>query len=278
MDEQPRQFDPSEQPTLDELLEACRSGGEDLSDPELAPLAQRLRSDKELQSAYNRIRLWDRQIQSAVSDVPVPGGLAERLHAAVRPFEPSATEPAIADEEQVARRDRSARTTRRWWIVSSLAAVAALVLAAFLLWPDDEQRMSAEQWAEVVHTQWLAALNDENWKQTFPETLDARYPIDAAVKMRPERWQMVRLTRDPAVVYSSMQPPDRSEALLFVLPTERGTGLPMFPPRRPDSRSRTGNWSIGVWENRGNLYALAVEGDVAQYRTLLRPQPKLVMR
>ena len=278
MDEHPRQIDPSEQPTLDELLEACRGRGEDLSEPELAPLVQRLRSDKELQSAYNRIRLWDRQIQSAVTDIPVPAGLAERLHAAVRPFEPAMTKPAIADEEQVALRDRTARTTRRWWIISSLAAVAALVLAAFLLRPDDEQPISAEQWAEVVHTQWLAALSDESWKQTFPETLDSRYPIDASINMRPERWQMVRLTRGPAVVYSSMQPPDRSEALLFVLPTERGAGLPMVPPLRPDSRSRTGNWSIGVWKNRGNLYALAVEGDVAQYRRLLRPRPDLALR
>ena len=60
-------------------MESCRSGSDDLSDPQFADLAARLAEDPELRGQFQRLQQADVAIQVAFARVPVPAGLADRV-------------------------------------------------------------------------------------------------------------------------------------------------------------------------------------------------------
>ena len=60
-------------------MESCRSGSDDLSDPQFADLADRLAEDPELRVQFQRLQEADGAIKAAFVDVPVPAGLADRV-------------------------------------------------------------------------------------------------------------------------------------------------------------------------------------------------------
>lgn len=72
-------FDPS----LDQLLEACRPDSGDLELPEMAPLAAALADDESLRERLAAKCCEDTAFCEALDDVPIPAGLLARLERAV---------------------------------------------------------------------------------------------------------------------------------------------------------------------------------------------------
>jgi hypothetical protein len=150
---------PIHDPRIREAMEACRPGSDDLADPAMAFLAEKLAADPELAEAFGRLQLIDASVAEAFRDVPVPEGLADRINArlaAVRngqkaaaeapqagevlAFEVASSEPVSSDRVS-SEPDRSEpvawatpRLSRRWVLAGagSLVAAASLVLGVWL--------------------------------------------------------------------------------------------------------------------------------------------------
>ncbi len=75
-----------------EAMESCRSGSDDLSDPQFADLAARLAEDAELRGQFQRLQEADGAIKAAFAQVPVPAGLADRVSRRLAEAAPGAAE------------------------------------------------------------------------------------------------------------------------------------------------------------------------------------------
>jgi hypothetical protein len=64
---------------LDEMIDACRPGSEDIGLPGLSPLADRIEGDPDLHDRYQRTQRLDARLVRAIDDVAVPAGLRERI-------------------------------------------------------------------------------------------------------------------------------------------------------------------------------------------------------
>ena len=62
-----------------EAMESCRSGSDDLSDPQFADLAARLAEDPDLRVQFQRVQQADGAIKVAFAKVSAPVGLADRI-------------------------------------------------------------------------------------------------------------------------------------------------------------------------------------------------------
>jgi hypothetical protein len=97
-----------EQPGSDrrilEAIEVCRPGSNDLAEPALGFLAEKLATDASLRDLYERMQRVDARLAAAFRDVPVPERLAQRLleHLAVGQTEQAASAPAGESARNVA--------------------------------------------------------------------------------------------------------------------------------------------------------------------------------
>ena len=62
-----------------EAIEACRPGSGDLRGADLADVARLVDADPEVRGLYDRVQHWDAAVTSAMQEVSVPAGLAERI-------------------------------------------------------------------------------------------------------------------------------------------------------------------------------------------------------
>lgn len=86
--------------SIQQAIDACRPGGDDLLLPEVDFLAEAVRTDPEVRRTYERSQQFDAAVGLAFRDVPVPSGLAERLLSAV---ETSAVSSLVAQADCSAR-------------------------------------------------------------------------------------------------------------------------------------------------------------------------------
>lgn len=238
-------------------LDACRPEHDrDLLEPEMAPLAAALRTDRQLQQRRQNLQQADQAVQAALHDVEVPSGLAERLL------------------EQVATVDRAADppTPRRWrfvWgAVATTAAVLALVVAGWLTWR--QESLQARTLAELGK-RWYGSV-PQRWQLASHQP--PAYPLtDDVSRAGFEWWQPFATRIDPQGVVFSNIPAGRS-AMLFVLRTRNGAALPRFLPRVP--QLNTGGFVVGVWKDRRPqqrfIFVLVVQGQQSDYDRLRPPQ------
>ncbi|MCA9175057.1 MAG: hypothetical protein KDB14_11295, partial [Planctomycetales bacterium] len=256
---------------LDRLLDQLRPGHDDLHDPllaELAPLAEQLREDRELQELARRSEQLDGSIRHMLNEAPVPAGLAERLERQLGLAPQSLDSSAISEQpssddlgEQdtlVTPRDRG-QQRRAFWAAALVGCAAAIATMIWLAGPSpsltpNELASQADQWAQ----QWSSA--EFAWQTGAapaerPLSPHVKFPVDAA-------WRTASLAGDEqAVVYR------RQGAELLVLQADIQPLNPM-PPWAP--QFRTGSRRIGVWGGNGLVYVLVVQGDEQRYRALLQ--------
>lgn len=248
---------------LVEALEACRPGCDDLADPDLAAAAAEVAADPALEDRFLRQQKLDVSLAGAIADVPVPPELLARLLAALEatPSAPPREVPALAAQAVSGR-----RRSPGWWF-GVAGAVAALVLLALGLARLQRQEPLA---APVVLEQAIShfARDAAPSGRLVHETMPPRaFPLSVALRPRGDvRWRSLESFLDrPGVAYD-MLGPRGARATLYVI---RGSvpHAPEEPPARP--AHETGNCSAALWQHRGLLYVLVVQGDARAYADLL---------
>jgi hypothetical protein len=265
---------------LRKLMDCCRPDSEDLAEPEMSALAKSLDQDPGAREELMAIQAWDAKITSAMRDVPVPTGLADRLLEATAQAERKTADEVdsqVNDETEGPIAEPARMPAGRWrkiWAAGVAASlVAAAVLVAFVAWyagwRDNLTSAQVAEWAR----QWSQDLDLARWErnEAFPQA----YPVEGSLRIQPVAWQRFQALNDSqAVAYLLNVPPDRSSAYLLVIRTHKGRQLPGFPSSRPDST--TGNLCVGVWKSNGCLYALVVPGSETDYRRVLKSQAFVV--
>jgi hypothetical protein len=292
-----------------EAVEACRPGSADVADPELAFLTAEMGVDRELEVIYERLQRIDARLAAAFHDVPVPGGLAERLLARLAAAEGTetgsmlvcesaieaacgaASAAALAEAAQVDGASRAEpvgvaltprRVSRRWLLAAAVPlAAAASLFAVFvigLLHPPTVKPYTGSTVMEEAVALFMRELADPKVAEHGPS--DARpkeFPLGRDVFDAAEiQWRTVEeFAGQSGVAYDIPGPPrdPQVKATLYVI---RYTvdDLPERPrPDLPECRYSTGNCYTLAWQDRdrGLLYVLVYNGREDDHRYYLKP-------
>lgn len=238
-------------PTIRELIDACRPDQHDPQRPELAadlaPLARELESQLELVEAVKRSERFDRNVRSALDDVEVPAGFAERLLAKC--------EAAVVTPAQ---EEKPKKASRRKWL-AQLSIAASLLIVALAAYPaitfifNARQPVTADELAQSAVTWFDDCGPGAQWAPVNP-TILAQYPLDPALRFRPLVYRQVNPT---TVAYNLSHSGKR--ALLFVhLPARPHPTLHKFPY---GALPASGGISLGAWQRSEVVYVLGVTGS-----------------
>jgi hypothetical protein len=266
-----------------EAMESCRSGSDDLSDPQFADLAARLAEDPELRGQFQRVQQADVAIKAALANVPVPAGLADRLSRRLAEAAPAAipgsgsavdspvasrlTAPAVAVPDSPA--PRRAETERFSWrrLLVGFAAISAAAALLFAVWTHTHQ---PQQYTPASVLDEAMGFFDQDNKLVGELVVQVAPPVEYPMsrdigRLRGVRWRHVeKFLGGPAVAYDLPRIPGR--ATLYVV-RRNVPGLPAMAP--PSPKSNTGGKSAAAWQTSDSLYVLVVEGDAETYRRYL---------
>jgi hypothetical protein len=264
---------PTDDPRLVEAMEACRPGSDDLSEPALAFLAERLAADGELREAFDRLQRVDRAVAEAFRDVSVPDGLADRIAARLS----AAGEAAPSSSIVAAKRGKA--VSRRWLVgaAGGAAAVAAsIVVAIVVLRPVAPTLTASEVWdGAIVFFVGDHDVGGDLAAETEPP--DA-YPPGEDFSVSRFPWMRWRRVGDflglQGVAYDIGPPGGGPNATLYVV-KGRVPGLGSAPPLKPSRTTR--NCSVGAWQADGLLHVLVVEGPPRTYENFVRPKPTFIV-
>ena len=228
---------------IQQAIDACRPGSDDLQQPEMAALAEAIRRDPDVRRRYECSQQFDALVRGPFRDVPVPDGLADRLLAAVEPSldrttsesqEPVALLPSEHHvrkaAEEAGRWPRQKR--RRIWTVMAGSLMAAAALAGFLLLvpyfsisePRPDDRLPGEIMA------WSDAVVRQGWNEDLPTAQRLR-PLDRAVLASPQRWCSIATAYDSQTIVYDVAPRGGDMALVFCMRSRvRNSTLPNTPP------------------------------------------------
>lgn len=262
----------NDQPRINDLLEAYRPKVDDLADDAWQPLRAPLGcdsevSDPDLQRRAEAIQHHDRVVHSAMHDVPIPTGLAERLLASLPEGEPAdllSAAPAIpAEAVSLPPRPAAAnRLARRAWAAAMIGAAAVVVLT-FVLWPNgptDGGPVSAEELANMV----VAWENDPalagggTWT-TLPGQSLSSHPIDPSDLRIAATRSIGPVRRDGGlllVVYD-LPGPGGKTARLYVASTNSTFAVPGTPSSL--LQGLTGQRGGIAWQRGKYLYVVVVD-------------------
>jgi hypothetical protein len=268
---------------IQQQIELCRPGSDDLHDPDLANLARAVHGDDAVRARYESVQKLDAAIRSAFHDVPVPADLEQRLlanvgasvrnSAAASPGaehgEIPATRPAQAP---VSSGGMSRRQLLRWAAITGSVAAALLVVGGVwaivrALLPEPPQSLDA---LIQIALRWTDESRLHSWERDLTQApLQAGYPLDSALRAPPQRWQRFVVEGETVVAYD-LSPPGQPLAAQFTLRTTRPHSVPSVLSSTP--LSNTGGFCIGACQRDGVLYVLVIEGDASRYRQFVRAQ------
>jgi hypothetical protein len=265
-------------------VEACRPGSEDVSLPEMLPLAEAIQRDPEVRRLYERSQQYDAVIRQAFCDVPVPDGLTERLLAAVQREqgsyapEPQSTSGTVALDHPVVRAERETagaarrprRSSKSLFSVGIAGMALTVVGVAALVWVyrSPLEPTPGEALPREVES-WSAQITRIGWRDDFSEPRLEKRPCDKAIRVDPQRWcEIVTSYDDQTIAYDLASPGDGFATLFCMRLAPTGSSqLDPIPPLKPVPG--TGGVSLGVWRRGGLVYVLAVKGPEQRYRAFL---------
>jgi hypothetical protein len=248
--------DRSDQRRLDELLDACRPDSGDLQRPEMRALRERMAQDPAWQAIFDRSQALDRQIRTAMQEVPIPEGLEQQLLASLglvpAVASESSVEPAGTPSPPPARRGR-------WWQTVALAVALSLALGvAWRPWWSSEPRFRSEQQLLDQALSWALAVDAAQW-QDLGESAWAN-----------SRWQALPVGDFSVICYEIPGPPQAQErALIFQLPSSAAPVEAWRPPRLPTHSTQGRHFA--AWKSDRHLYVLVVEGSKQSFQRLVGP-------
>lgn len=261
-----------------EALEACQPESRYRSaSPELAAAIER---DPLLGHRFQKMVQWDHSIREALSDTPVPAGLADRVLAVLAERQRAAetdasdavlnipSEPLPIQEPVAVPLARPTRR-RRLAVAGAVLVSAALVLVAVFSQqrPAPTPQPGPELANEVIH--WAGVAANGSWQSDFSAPELRRYPFADAIRAVPRRWAQLPTRYHRETVVYDLTPPGARPIYVFCFPAGRtSANLASAPPARPFST--TGGYAVGVWQGERVIYALAVQGDERRYRALIQ--------
>jgi hypothetical protein len=269
----------NDEPRINELLEAYRPQVDDLADDAWqtlrAPLIGESEvresevSESEVQRRAESIRRRDQIIRSAMHDVPIPAGLAERLLASLPGGDPAnllSTAPAMSSEAVSLPPQPATRVGRRAWAAAAIgvAAVVALTIGLWPKLPTDGGQVSAEELAGMV-AGWEndPALGSEGaWSVLSGQGLsshrinpsDLRVPATRVIGPVPRNDGLL------LAVYELAGPGGKT-ARLYVARTNRTFGVPSVPQSL--LHGLTGQRRGIAWQRNQYLYVIVVDSQAA---------------
>ena len=268
------------QPIRDErilhAIEACRPGSDDVADPALGPLEDKLAANPELADLYDRLQLLDAKLGATFRDVPVPEGLEQRLldRLAAARAQQAASAPAAetAFPPDIVVSPRPKRISRRLAVVAggSLSAAAVVLVAAWI-----GGVFRAEPYdGQAVLNEAIERFN-ERFNEESPVSMDGVPGTLLAGKALPTNWirQVPGMRWRPikgflgcdGVAYDYMVR-GKVQATLYVV-DRQVTGLPSRPSFQPGFS--TAGCSASAWIEKGLVYVLVVRGDASTYRRFI---------
>jgi hypothetical protein len=266
---------------IQQAVDACRPGSEDLQGPEMAALSEAVQSDPEVRRCYERSQQFDAAVSWAFRDVPVPVGLADRLLAAVGPSSEQSTAkpselvslPSTDRDIQIAANQGSRwpqRRNRRIWTVAAGTLTAAAALAVFLLvvpYFGAEEPQAGDRLAGDI-VAWTDLVVRQGWNEDLQAAQVHERPLDRTVRASPQRWCSIATAYDSQTIVYDIAPPGGALALVFCMRSKsRTSSLPDIPPW--NAFSATGGLTLGVWRRGDMVYVLVVGGGARRYRELI---------
>ncbi|MCU0981923.1 MAG: DUF3379 domain-containing protein [Pirellulaceae bacterium] len=270
---------------IQQAIDACRPGSDDLQRPEMAALADAIRQDPDVRRRYESSQQFDASVRGLFRDVPVPAGLADRLLAAIEPPRDRAAAESqtlvapLLSEHDVRKHAEEAggwphRKRRRMWLTMAGSLTAAAALAGFLLLvpyfsvtePRPDDRLPGEILA------WADAVVRQGWNEDLQTAQSLRRPLDRAVRANPQRWCSITTAYDSQTIVYDVAPRGADMALVFCMQCPvRSSRLPDMPPW--NAFSATGGLTLGVWRRGDMVYVLVVRGGPRRYRELIEASP-----
>ena len=248
--------------TIDEGMDACRAGHDDLQLPELAELAQAVIEDSIVAERLYRVQLCDRAVGGAMRDLEIPTGLSDRIlgRLQVSQIAPSENEATVALRE--ASESKTAGRNQRNRLGWMLALAASLLVCGSLTvaWVSKPQGpidvvALADNWQTGLTADWrpISAL---------PKSLS----VPTGIAARPRTWQPVpRQLGYRGAAYDLSRP--GCKAVLFVVDVVPNKQFPLAPPIPPQFSS--GGRTVAAWMSGTRLCVLVVDGDERAYRSLV---------
>lgn len=273
-----------------EALEACRSGHDELEPEDRDFVARYFAANPEAKQEFrSRIRL-DRRIAEAFQDVDLPGGLQERVIAALASGESEPEVPlsavsalggrvsadGVGDAEQAEAppAPMGRRTvSRRWALLGGLAATAAAVLLLAVGW---QLSRPVDYTGSDIHALAIEYfVNEQNDRHPAESgrllgemAPPADYVPPADVRTTPRtRWRSVAGFLGHRAVAYDLASRGGHRATLYVVRLRVADDLPDAPP--PTPVLRTGGCSTAAWASGQRLFVLVVGGDRADYQRFL---------
>jgi len=245
-----------------ESLDACRTGSDDLENPELKPVADRVDADPAWRQLQKQLAATDEKLAAAVHDVPLPDGLADRLLARLTsaPADPQPqttgsqdpTAPAEANPPRRLERPRRPIPRPVWAAAAVAAAVLLAAAAASFFWRSAPQLT----WETVdsLAYQWYEQLSDR-WRAPGQEGDGPAYELPPEVRVFARRWQPLPNPVDAQAVAFRLASQGNETAVLLVIGTHV-EGVPSTPTNKPIfSQGRC----VVSWQDADHLYVLIIE-------------------
>lgn len=269
--------EPTWEPSLREMMEACRPDQDDLAQPEMAELAQKLAASPEGQALYERMRAFDSALSEAFRDVPVPAGLQSRILARLARHEASSGEGSkrpisardVPEAQQAAARPPQA-SRRRWLVAASAlaAAAAGLLWGVFTLLNRGESIAKAELMAAAVER----FLNEPADRGQLVAASASRYPLSQSLlglvsgRIAAVRWRALDdFFGGEADAFDLIGPEGRVATVYAGRFSVEG--VPAEVPPRP--MLSTAETSASVWREHDVVYVLVVAGGDRAYERLV---------
>jgi len=264
----------SENPTIRELIDACRAGSTDLSLAELAALAREVERNPAVADELRRSQRLDKLVSEALHDVPVPAGLAERILAA---SESRNDQPEVSLPEQAeVSRGRFWIGGRRWLLAAgSLSLAVVLTVLIYQLGGGWSRPIAPDQLASDV-TECINVSNATNWRT---DGLPAGIALGSVVAVpRQPRWQKLPVPRSAgwsgSVTAVDLAGPGRPQAILFVVHTSARFSVPSTPTTT-SHLPLTGGYKATAWqEPASNLLYVLVAKDRGQRLDVFLRKPR----
>lgn len=263
---------------LRELADALRPASDDLSQPELAELAEQMRHDPHWKAVCQRSGRLDLAVSDAMHDLPVPPGAVDRLLArlaAVAP--PTADDDARAPSHPVAGPvpRPSPRFSKRMAGAGVLATAGAIALVAYLFGSPSVVLGPEDILQEVAVFAMKPSVDEEHPMAVGAPPSD--YPASAALVGKTVAWRKIDGLLDRSGVAYALRSAG-AQATLYVIDAHgsrrqpRLVDLPASPP--PTPMSTTGGGAKSAWSEGHLVYLLVVDGGAQEYQAFVaQPRP-----
>lgn len=261
----------SNESNLNEAIDACRPGGEDLGLPEMSDLAARIDEDVETRRLFSRCQQLDSSIGKVFDEVDVPDDLCTKL---LSQFSEPTKEPEKKSIAPKVERPAKRETSRKWLRVGVGGAITAslmvVVITAAILLPGSNRISSELLYEESLF--WHQKIVAKSFDAKMNSAPIDEYPLSDVVMVPPTGWQKIGTKYDSdAIVYDLRSNSGQATAALVVVRSDTRFAVGRILSSDPGSTTR--GISLGASQKDGLLYILIIEGSKKRFQRFVKISP-----